>query len=193
MNTAIIAGIDEAGRGCLAGPVVAAACIFDSEAFKRKKIPKITDSKKMTPEEREEAFAFLEKNSLFGVGIAEASIVDASGILGATEHAMHQALAMLMKIVTPTYLLIDGCDHFWFDIPHSSIIRGDESEDCISAASILAKVTRDRLMVGYDGDFPGYGFAEHKGYGTPFHQAALRKAGPCLLHRRTFLRTMELT
>jgi len=191
MSDAIIAGIDEAGRGCLAGPVVAAACIFDRKTCKNEELPRITDSKKMSAEEREEAFAFLTQHCAYGVGRADAETVDAIGILGATEAAMHQALENLMQKVTPTYLLIDGRDHFWFDIPHSSIIHGDASEDAIAAASVLAKVTRDRLMVAYDREFPGFGFAEHKGYGTPFHFEILRRTGFCPLHRKTFLRTIH--
>lgn len=190
-SAAIIAGIDEAGRGCLAGPVVAAACIFDRTMFKKQKLPLITDSKQMTAEEREEAFTFLTKHCAYGVGEADAPTVDSIGILGATEKAMQRALAALMQIKIPTYLLIDGRDHFWFDIPHSSIIRGDESEDAIAAASVLAKVTRDRLMVSYDAKFPEFGFAEHKGYGTPFHFEILQRNGPCPLHRMTFLRRMR--
>ena len=191
MSAAVIAGIDEAGRGCLAGPVVAAACIFDRAMFKKQKLPRITDSKQMTPEEREVAFLFLTEQCAYGVGEADAGTIDAIGILGATEAAMHQALAELMNTITPTYLLIDGRDHCWFDIPHSSIIRGDQSEDSIAAASILAKVTRDRLMTSYDTEFPGYSFGDHKGYGTPQHFEILQRNGPCPLHRKTFLRRIS--
>src|SRR3989344_2560926 len=107
MDAAIIAGIDEAGRGCLAGPVVAAACIFDRKEFTRKKLPRITDSKQMSEGEREEAFAFLVQHCAYGVGKADAEMIDTIGILGATEAAMHQALGELMQTITPTYLLID--------------------------------------------------------------------------------------
>jgi len=186
----VIAGIDEAGRGCLAGPVVAAACIFDRKAFKGKRIPRIADSKQMTAAEREKAYEFLIAHVPYGVGMADASIVDAIGILGATEKAMQDAVLELSKTITPTYLLIDGRDRFWFDIPHSSIIHGDQKEACISAASVLAKVTRDRLMKGFEGAFPEYGFTDHKGYGTPFHLEILKRKGPCPLHRRSFLRNL---
>ncbi len=218
MKEAIIAGLDEAGRGCLAGPVVAGACVVEVETCRpsspwqlchaerspersggRRRsttscrsaqddtFPIITDSKKMTEEQRNSSFIFIKKNFPCGIGVAPASYVDEHGILGATELAMHQALFELEKIIKPTYLLIDGRDHFWFDVPHSSIIRGDEKELCIAAASILAKVTRDRLMVEYDMEYPGYGFAEHKGYGTDFHRKTLERKGLTPLHRKSFL------
>ena len=192
VSVAIIAGLDEVGRGCLAGPVVAAACIFDKKLFKGKKIPRIADSKQMTEEEREETYAFLTEHALFGVGFSPATTVDAIGIIGATEHAMQEALCELSQKIKPTYLLIDGRDHFWFDIPHSSIIRGDQSEPCISPASIIAKVTRDRYMKEIEATYPGFGFGEHKGYGTPLHLRMLKRNGPCPLHRRTFLRRIEI-
>ena len=129
----------------------------------------------------------MESHCTYGFGIVEASDIDRLGILGATERAMQEAVAMLRKSVTPTYLLIDGRDKFWFDYPHSSIIRGDESEPCISAASIVAKVTRDRLMRERSKEFPLYGFEIHKGYGVPDHLAQLRNCGPCALHRKTFI------
>lgn len=183
----VIAGVDEAGRGALAGPVVAAACILNSSALRRKpRCVRITDSKVLTPEEREEAYRFLVKTCSWGIGIVEANIVDAEGILTATEHAMQRAVMHLP--VRPTYLLIDGRDHFWFDIPHSSIIRGDSLERCIAAASIIAKVTRDRLMVRSDAIFPGFQFSSHKGYGTATHLTAIRQHGVVPgVHRRTFL------
>ena len=192
MKDAIIAGLDEAGRGCLAGPVVAGACVVGGVAPQHD-VPIITDSKKMTEEQREAAFTFIKKNFPCGVGVAPASYVDEHGILGATEFAMHQALFELTKIIKPTYLLIDGRDHFWFDIPHSSIIRGDEKELCIAAASILAKVTRDRLMIKYDAEYPEYGFAEHKGYGTEFHRKMIERKGLAPLHRRSFLSKVKAT
>jgi len=192
VSVAIIAGLDEVGRGCLAGPVVAAACIFDKKLFRGKKIPRIADSKQMTEEERELAYAFLTEHVSYGVGFAAATVVDSIGIIGATEHAMQEALRELSQKTKPTYLLIDGRDHFWFDIPHSSIIRGDQSEPCISAASIIAKVTRDRYMKEIEAAYPGFGFSEHKGYGTPLHLRMLKRNGPCPLHRRTFLRRIEI-
>jgi ribonuclease HII len=187
---AIIAGIDEAGRGALAGPVVAGACILPDGI----RLPRfIRDSKQLTPETREEAFAWIAAHCAYGSGIVEAAFVDAHGILAATERAMQEAVAALAEIRRPTYLLVDGRDKFWFDYPHTAIIDGDDREPCISAASIVAKVTRDRLMVELDAHFPAFGFAMHKGYGTPEHYAALASHGLCLLHRRTFLRSVTQT
>ncbi|MFH0770989.1 MAG: ribonuclease HII [Candidatus Peregrinibacteria bacterium] len=182
---AVIAGIDEAGRGALAGPVVAGACILST------RIPLsslIRDSKQLTASEREDAYAWLSMHALFAAGIAEAGMIDSDGILAATECAMQQAVEILSRRLKPTYLIIDGRDHFWFDIPHSSIVRGDESEPAISAASIVAKVTRDRLMQNRSLLFSAYGFASHKGYGTEEHFRALQAHGPCAIHRRTFLK-----
>lgn len=186
----VIVGIDEAGRGPLAGPVVAGVCvdcpIFPSSFIK--------DSKQLTPEERERAFLWIEAHCTYGIGIADASEIDRIGILEATQKAMQDALAKVAEIVTPTYVLIDGRDQFWFDYSHSSIIDGDRKEPCISAASIVAKVTRDRWMVETaHRQFPQYNFAQHKGYGTPEHLAALVKYGPCPLHRQTFLKTLHNT
>jgi ribonuclease HII len=185
-SSPVIAGIDEAGRGSLAGPVVAAACVLRVQRVP----PFIRDSKQLTPDQREEAFAWIAAHSAYGIGIVEAREIDASGILAATEKAMQKAVAELADLVIPTYLLVDGRDKFWFDQPHSSIIRGDETEPCISAASIIAKVTRDRLMIEYHGKFPHYGFDVHKGYGVPLHFAAIRSHGPCQLHRTTFLKSV---
>ena len=184
-QTAVIAGVDEAGRGSLAGPVVAAACVVDDSQLRDDLL--VTDSKQMTEDQRNEAFLFLTEQYPHGVGIVEADVIDAIGILAATEQAMQTAVAELSNHITPTYLLVDGRDAFWFDYPHSSIIRGDEQELCIAAASIIAKVTRDRLMVEYDEQFPGYGFGQHKGYGTEYHQEMLLKKGVSSLHRTTFL------
>ena len=152
--------------------------------------PLIKDSKQLKPVEREEAYAWIEKNCTFGYGIVEGNEVDTIGILGATEKAMNAALSMVEGSVTPTYLLVDGRDKFWFNYPHSGIVRGDESEPCISAASIVAKVIRDRLMVQHAKSFPKYNFQEHKGYGAPLHIEAIEMFGPCPLHRRTFLRNI---
>ena len=183
----VILGIDEAGRGPLAGPVVAAACV-EIPALKKYRL--IKDSKQMTAEEREEAFAWIEAHCTFGIGIVDATIIDREGILAATERAMQAAVAMIAEKIQPTYLLIDGRDKFWFDYPHSSIIDGDVLEPCISAASIVAKVTRDRMMIKLSAEYPQYQFNIHKGYGTPLHQAMLLKHGPCLIHRKWFLRKL---
>ncbi len=180
----LIAGVDEAGRGSLAGPVVAAACILPD--LRRFPVP-IGDSKQMTEEERSVSFDWLIKNCIHGIGLMEASKIDRIGILAANEIAMQEAVRQVAAIHRDLYLLIDGRDKFWFDHPHSSIVRGDQSEQCIGAASILAKVTRDRHMVSLDSKFPQYGFAKHKGYGTPEHFAAIEKHGMCEIHRRSFL------
>ncbi|PIR52833.1 ribonuclease HII [Candidatus Peregrinibacteria bacterium CG10_big_fil_rev_8_21_14_0_10_49_10] len=181
---AVIVGIDEAGRGALAGPVVAAACVEIPELSAQ---ACIRDSKQLQPQKRENAYAWIAEHCLWGIGSVDAAIIDEKGILSATEQAMQTAVADLEKSVTPTYLLIDGRDKFWFNYPHSSIVRGDTSERCIAAASILAKVTRDRLMVEYGRRLP-YGFEIHKGYGTKSHFAAIQKHGLSILHRRTFLK-----
>jgi len=181
-NSCII-GIDEAGRGALAGPVVAGACVL-IESLKGREY--IRDSKQLTSEQREEAYEWITGHCTWGIGIVEARFIDTNGILAATEKAMQEALATIEKFVIPTYLLVDGRDKFWFNYPHSAVIRGDESEPCISAASILAKVTRDRIMIEYGKDHP-YGFTEHKRYGTEEHFAAIEKHGVSSLHRRTFL------
>ncbi|TSC79389.1 MAG: ribonuclease HII [Candidatus Peregrinibacteria bacterium Gr01-1014_25] len=141
----------------------------------------------MTPEERDEAFAWIEKRCTFGIGIVGADVIDAHGILTATETAMQQAVAQIATVRRPTYLLVDGRDKFWFDYPHSSVIDGDVLEPCIAAASIVAKVTRDRLLQDMASTFPGYGFEQHKAYGTAEHFAAINRLGPCPTHRRTFL------
>ncbi len=179
-----IVGIDEAGRGALAGPVVAAACVLpDAEHYP----VLITDSKQMTPAEREESFTWLIKHCVYGVGLTDAPTIDRIGIVASTELAMQQAVAAIAKTHSELYLLVDGRDGFWFDWPHSNIIRGDELEPCIGAASIIAKVTRDHLMVEAAKAFANYGFEKHKGYGAPLHLTAIRKHGPSEFHRRTFL------
>jgi len=201
----VIVGVDEAGRAPLAGPVVAGACHLSCEVLpntsrrfpswspqlkKGEKVSPIliADSKKLSAEEREIAFVWITTHCPFGVGSATSEEVDETGILEATQKAMQEAVAHLSKEITPTYLLIDGRDQFWFDYPKSSIIRGDETEPCIAAASILAKVTRDRIMIKAAKKFPHYGFERHKGYGTREHFKNIEKYGMCVLHRRTFLK-----
>ena len=183
----VIVGIDEAGRGALAGPVVAGACLL-IDALEGQSL--IRDSKQLSPAQREEAFVWIEANCTFGFGVVEGHEVDTIGILGATEKAMNMALSMIEDSIKPTYILVDGRDKFWFNYPHTGIVRGDESEPCISAASIVAKVLRDRLMVRHADAFPRYKFEEHKGYGAPEHIDAIRTLGPCPLHRKTFLRNI---
>ncbi len=183
-TTAVIVGLDEAGRGALAGPVVAGACVLE-DVLQRHSL--IRDSKQLTPAQREEAFAFITGHCTYGVGIVSHDVIDAEGILAATERAMKEALAGVERSVTPTYLLQDGRDCFFFPYPKSGVIRGDQTELSISAASILAKVTRDRMMCVYALEFSGYGFEVHKGYGTEAHFEAIRAHGACPIHRRTFL------
>ena len=201
---AIIAGIDEAGRGPLAGPVMAGACVLTDTLFRCRRShpawsplarganrPIIADSKCLSPEERETAYAWITAQCAWGVGAASAAEIDRNGILAATERAMQRALSMLERTIEPTFLLIDGRDHFWFDYPHASVIRGDSTEPCIAAASIIAKVTRDRWMCERAVPFPAYGFERHKGYGSTEHLKAIREHGPCELHRGSFLRRIR--
>lgn len=180
----VVVGVDEAGRGALAGPVVAAACVLPEGI-----VPpvRITDSKQMTPDERQASFDWIVDHCLCGLGIFTAADIDRMGILAATECAMQAAVAEIAAKTKPLYLLIDGRDAFWFDHPHSSIVKGDQLEPCISAASIIAKVSRDKLMTDLDAALPGYGFAVHKGYGTPAHFAVLKTKGKTREHRLTFL------
>ncbi len=197
----LTAGIDEAGRGALAGPVVAGACMIPVALFKRGRSAvwwsptkrgseiAIADSKQLTPEERARSFLWICAHVPFGVGIVSQEIIDQKGILYANQLAMRKALAMLRGKTQIDHTLVDGNDKFTFDVPHTSIIRGDQSEPCIAAASIVAKVTRDTLMQRADGIFPGYGFAEHKGYGTDTHRQNIAREGVCILHRKTFVKT----
>jgi ribonuclease HII len=176
-----IAGVDEAGRGPLAGPVVAAAVIFKPEQF----IEGVNDSKVLLPEEREELYEKIVREALsFGVGIVHHDVIDEINILQATFRAMHTAVRRLA--VTPALLLIDGNRFLDNGIPYKTIVDGDALSFSIAAASIIAKVTRDRLMVEYDKQFPEYGFAQHKGYATPQHREAIKQLGLCEIHRRSF-------
>jgi len=178
-----VAGLDEAGRGPLAGPVVAAAVILPPEDS----YPvALRDSKKLTPRRREAAFEFLRRlpGSAIGVGIVEAEEIDRINILEATRKAMLTALRELP--VVPAALLIDALFLPGTDIPQRGLVRGEEASVSIAAASIVAKVTRDRIMVEADRRHPAYGFARHKGYGTRRHLAALAEHGPSPLHRLSF-------
>ena len=176
-----IAGVDEAGRGPLAGPVVAAAVIFDPAT----KLDGIDDSKKLLPEQREEvAAAIMERARAWAVGSATPREIDDINILQASSLAMHRALKGLP--VAPDFLLVDGNRFHHPTLQFETVIRGDGQCFSIGAASILAKVERDRIMCGHDAEFPDYGFARHKGYATAAHIDALRQHGPCELHRRSF-------
>ena len=180
----VVVGIDEAGRGALAGPVVAGACYVPNNIALH---AGVQDSKSLTPEQRKEAYAWITQHCIWSVGQRSASFVDDHGILEATEKAMQDAVAALALNIKPTYLLVDGRDKFWFDYPHSSVVRGDESESCISAASVIAKVHRDTLMIDLSTEYPVYGLEKHKGYGTPEHYAALQEHGLSCIHRKTFI------
>lgn len=177
---ALVAGIDEAGRGSWAGPVVAAAVVLPSNVH----IRGIKDSKLLTPLQREELFAKITAACAYAVGVVSNRTIDRIGIKAATQRAMRAALRKLS--IRPSQLLIDGNDGFSFDVPSTSIIRGDQTVACISAASIVAKVYRDRLMVRLDRKYPAYAFAQHKGYGTAKHHAAIVQEGPSALHRMSF-------
>ncbi len=176
-----VAGLDEAGRGCLAGPVVAAAVILPRDWMHAE----INDSKQLTPHQRERLFAVIQEHALsIGVGMAAADIVDRINVLQATHVAMKEAVANLP--IPPDYLLLDAVKLSKMPMPQCSIIKGDSLSLSIAAASIIAKVTRDRLMKEYDRQFPSYGFAGHKGYGTQQHRNAIKAHGPCPIHRVTF-------
>jgi ribonuclease HII len=173
-----VCGIDEAGRGPWAGPVVAAAVILDPH-----NIPAgLNDSKKLSPARRESLYAQIIQSSRYGMGLCTAAEIDQLNILQATFCAMQRAAA----IIRPGFALVDGTGRPALDCPVKAIIGGDAKSLSIAAASILAKVARDRMMVDFDRQFPGYGFAAHKGYGTAAHAAALAKYGPCTEHRHSF-------
>lgn len=176
-----ICGIDEAGRGPLAGPVVAAAVILDPG----RRINGLRDSKVLTPERREELAGRIRTRAIaFAVAQASVDEIDALNILQATLLAMRRAVEALQ--VAAEYALVDGNQMPRLPIPGRTIIAGDALEPAISAASILAKTTRDAMMRDYDAQHPGYGFAQHMGYATPDHLDCLHRLGPCLLHRRSF-------
>ncbi len=173
-----IAGVDEAGRGPLAGPVVAAACIFPPDLYPEH----LNDSKQLTPEQRETLFAFLAPRVEHRIALVEVAEIDRLNIFHATMRAMQKAIEQLK----PDYALIDGNRMPPTEIAGEALVKGDGRSLSIAAASIFAKVTRDRLMVELARQYPQYGFEQHKGYGTPEHLAALVKWGPCPLHRRSF-------
>lgn len=179
----LICGIDEAGRGPLAGPVVAGAVILPKDC----EILYLNDSKKLSPAKREALYEeIMEKAEAVGVGMASPARIDEINILQATYEAMREAVDNLG--VTPELLLNDAVTIPDVSIPQVPIIKGDAKSVSIAAASIIAKVTRDRLMVQYDEILPGYGFARHKGYGSKDHIEAIRRLGPTPIHRRTFIK-----
>lgn len=178
---AVIAGVDEAGRGALAGPVVAAAVTIPLGVT----IPGVQDSKALAPAERSDLYAeIVAAAEGVGVGLVEAPEIDTLNILRATHQAMALALADLDP--APDFALIDGRAVKGLALPHQCVVKGDQRSFVIAAASIVAKVTRDRIMVELHERHPGYGFADHKGYGTRSHREALRRLGPCPAHRRSF-------
>jgi ribonuclease HII len=181
-----VAGLDEAGVGPMAGPVVAAAVIFEPEAF----IKGVNDSKQLKPEDRQEYFEKIHQRALgIGVGAASQGEVDELNIFWATMLASRRAVLSLLR--KPDHVLVDGRLIPELNLPQTRIVGGDRKSFCIAAASIIAKVTRDRMMIEYDAQFPGYGFAQHKGYCTPEHFATLERLGPSPLHRRSFAPVWE--
>jgi ribonuclease HII len=176
-----IAGVDEAGRGPLAGPVVAAAVIFSPGAW----IDGVDDSKKLSAHRREKLFDQIYRDALsIGVSVISHEVIDRINIYQATMQAMEEAIRQLSP--APQHLLIDGPRFRESPIPAMAIVDGDAKCFSIAAASIVAKVTRDRIMIEMDARYPEYGFARHKGYGTKEHLEALRTFGPCQIHRRSF-------
>ncbi len=179
----VICGVDEAGRGPLAGPVCAAAVILP----KNLELPGLTDSKKLTDKKRRELFPLIQEHAIaYGIGLATEQEIDEINILQATFLAMQRALDQLN--VKPDLALIDGNREKDFGVPVKTVVKGDSLSANIAAASILAKVTRDNLMVEMAETYPQYGFEIHKGYGTKAHYAALREFGPSPIHRMTFLK-----
>lgn len=177
-----IAGVDEAGRGPLAGPVCAAAVILPEDIV----IDGINDSKKLTEKKREILFDIIcEKAIAYSIEFVSPDVIDEINIRQATSLAMHNAVQNLN--VKADYVIVDGNDRIPFDIPYQYIVKGDAKSQTIAAASILAKVSRDRLMVELDKDYPEYGFAKHKGYGTKVHCDAIQKYGVLQIHRKSFM------
>ena len=182
----LVCGVDEAGRGPLAGPVCAAAVILPPGL----EIPGLNDSKKLTDKKRRELYdIMIEQAVSYGIAFASEQEIDEINILQATFLAMCRAMDQLR--VRPDIALIDGNRETDFGLPVQTIVKGDSLSANIAAASILAKVTRDRFMLEMDEKYPQYGFATHKGYGTRAHYAALREFGPCPIHRRTFLKNLH--
>jgi ribonuclease HII len=180
-------GVDEAGRGPWAGPVVAAAVVLDPHNIP----PGLNDSKKLTEARRDALFAPIMASARVGIGIASAQLIDEINILQATYHAMREAVAALGEATS--FALVDGNRPPPLSLRVQTIIEGDGKCLSIAGASIIAKVTRDRLMHKLDATFPGYGFGKHKGYGTATHMAALRRFGPCAEHRKSFKPIAALT
>ena len=188
-NLVRVAGVDEAGRGPLAGPVVAAAAILPSrwaESGLPAGLAGLNDSKQLTAAQREKYFQFITgcEEIEFAIAQVDAAAIDEINILQATHRAMNDALEQLNP--QPQHALVDGRPVKTMRVPQTAIVKGDARSYSIAAASVLAKVTRDRLMLGFHAQFPEYGFAEHKGYGTAKHLAAIAQFGACPIHRKSF-------
>lgn len=188
----LIIGVDEAGRGPLAGPVVAAAVVLKTSRFKNR----IDDSKRLTCLQREKAFQEIINNAIFGIGIVNEKIIDGVNILMATRMAMEEAIKILInklkvKDRKNIYILVDGNVKININLPYINIIDGDSKSKSIASASILAKVTRDRIMSLYDRLYPEYGFLQHKGYATKMHRQAIRRFGPSVIHRMSFFKCLS--
>ncbi len=176
-----IAGVDEAGRGPLAGPVVAAAVIFPP-AYQNFEI---NDSKKLTSCKRDKLYKVISEDAIaVGVGVADAAVIDRINILRASLQAMREAVLDLS--VAPDFILIDGLHTIPFDLAQKALVKGDSLSVSIAAASIIAKVSRDRIMEMYHRQFPQYNFMQNKGYGTAEHRKILQEIGMCKIHRRSF-------
>ncbi len=181
-----VAGIDEAGRGPLAGPVVAAAVILP-EQFE---LPGLNDSKQLSEKQRNQLYPLIHEQAIaVGIGVSRRYEIDQINILQATLQGMSRAVRRLA--ITPDFLLIDGITPLPTEIAQKTLKKGDSRSLSIAAASVVAKVVRDRIMVAYDRLFPEYGFAGHKGYGSQKHRDAVAQYGPCLCHRRTFAGVRE--
>lgn len=189
LGYSLIAGVDEAGRGPLAGPVVAAACILPADSF----FPGLNDSKKISSQKREALFEQLINHPyvLYGLGIVSSERIDAINILQATFEAMQHSVKALSQ--APDYLLIDGNQLPQLSCPSQAIIRGDSLSISIAAASVIAKVTRDRIMKEASLKWPEYGFAKHMGYGTKGHLGAIDRFGLCPIHRKSFRRAKRMS
>lgn len=185
-NIQYICGIDEAGRGPLAGPVVVAAVIMPKDSF----IEGVNDSKKVSEKKREQLYDEIIENCIaYGVGIIDQIKIDEINILEATRLGVKEAVQELKQ--KPDIILVDALTKIdTGGVPYKSIIKGDAKEYSIACASIIAKVTRDRIMRKWDEVFPAYGFAKHKGYGTAEHRKILKEIGPCMLHRKTFIKNL---
>lgn len=182
-----ICGIDEAGRGPLAGPVVVAAAIMPKDSF----IEGVNDSKKVSEKKREKLYEEITSTAIaWGVGIIDQREIDDINILNATKKALTESIRELE--IKPEIILVDALTNIdTLGIPYKSIIKGDAKSYSIAAASIIAKVTRDRIMRQWDEIYPEYGFIKHKGYGTAMHIAAIKEYGPCPLHRRSFIKNFK--